>query len=362
MLEPRASCTRFLSFNIANSSNERVGLAALDDFVCDCSTGHSQKNRSVIGNNDRLTHNALMARKSIVTGGAGFIGAHLVRALLDRGDEVHAVDTFFGGKIEGRMDTRATYHEIDIRNTDALQSVMEGADVVFHTAAVPRVQYSIDHPVESTDINISGMASALTAATRAKIRRFVYSSSGSVYGNQTVLPLVETMPANPVNPYGLQKYVGELYARLWPETYGLETVSLRYFNVYGPGIDPSGPYALAVGAFLLARKDGRPITIFGDGTITRDYTHVRDIVAANLLAADSQKVGKGEAINIGAGRRMTIQSLAEMVGGPIQYGPPRIEAHDSEADNHLAKELLGWEPTVSLEEGIGELKKEWGLS
>jgi UDP-glucose 4-epimerase len=148
---------------------------------------------------------------------------------------------------------------------------------------------------------------------------------------------------------------------VWSNTYGIETVSLRYFNVYGPRLDPHGPYALAVGAFLLARKENRPLTIFGDGTITRDYTHVLDVVRANLLATESNNVGKGEVINIGAGRNVTIQALAEMVGGEIVYGAPRIEAHDSQADNRKAKELLGWEPTIMLEEGIAELKKIFGV-
>ena len=169
------------------------------------------------------------------------------------------------------------------------------------------------------------------------------------------------MPENAVNPYGLQKYVGELFAAMWPGLYGIETVSLRYFNVYGPGLDPNGPYALAIGRFLMAQKSGEPITIFGDGTITRDFTHVQDVVSANVLAADSPNVGKGEVINIGAGRNVSIQALAEMFDVPIQYGPPRIEAHDSLADNRKAKELLGWEPTITLEDGITELKKEWGL-
>ncbi|HWO07641.1 MAG TPA: NAD-dependent epimerase/dehydratase family protein [Candidatus Paceibacterota bacterium] len=300
--------------------------------------------------------------KVVVTGGGGFIGAHLVRALLDRGDDVHVVDTFIGGRYPERIDSRATYHEVDIRQTDAIEPIFAGADVVFHTAAIPRVAYSVEHPVETTDHNITGTVSVLTAAVRAKVRRVVYSSSGSAYGDQTALPLSETMVANPVNPYGLQKYVGELFAKIWSDIHKLETVSLRYFNVYGPGLDPTGPYALAVGAFLLARKEGRPLTIYGDGTITRDYTHVRDVVRANLLAAESKKVGKGEVINIGAGRNRTIKSLAEMVGGEIQYAPPRVEAHDSQADPRKAKELLGWEPTIMLDEGIAELKNEWGLS
>lgn len=301
----------------------------------------------------------------VVTGGAGFIGAHIVDALVERGDDVHVVDNYAGGRYADRVNARATYHELDVRDTLALQGAFEGADAVFHTAALPRVQFSVDHPVETTEVNVTGTVSALTAASRAKVRRFVYSASGSAYGEQALMPLAETMPANPVNPYGLQKHVGELFSRVWTKTFGLETISLRYFNVYGPRLDPHGAYALAVGAFLLAKKEGRPLTIFGDGTITRDYTHVRDVVRANLLAAESPNVGKGEVINIGAGRNVTIQFLAELIHGSsegIQYGPPRVEAHDSKADNRLAKTLLGWEPAVSLEEGIGELKKLWGLS
>jgi nucleoside-diphosphate-sugar epimerase len=303
-----------------------------------------------------------MVKKNVVTGGAGFIGSHIVDALVARGDEVHIIDNYAGGKYEDRFNQKETYHELDVRATADIQKVMEGADAVFHLAALPRVAYSVAHPVETTETNVVGTASVLTAAAGAKVRRVVYSASGSAYGEQKTMPLTETMPANPVNPYGLQKHVGELFMKVWSHTYGIETVSLRYFNIYGSRIDPKGPYALAVGAFLLARKEGRPLTIFGDGTITRDYTHVRDAVRANFLAAESPKVGKGEVINIGAGRNVTIKTLAEIIGGEITYGPPRIEAHDSKADNRLAKELLGWEPTITLEEGIAELKKEYGIA
>ena len=148
---------------------------------------------------------------------------------------------------------------------------------------------------------------------------------------------------------------------MWPDIYGVETVSLRYFNVYGPGMDPNGAYALAIGKFLKARQDGEPITIFGDGTVTRDFTHVSDVVNANVLAAESPNVGKGEVINIGAGRNVSIKYLADLFGGDIVYAAPRIEAHDSQADNRKAKELLGWEPKIALEEGIAALKNQAGL-
>jgi UDP-glucose 4-epimerase len=300
-------------------------------------------------------------KKVVVTGGAGFIGSNIVAALVERGDEVHVVDNYSAGKLDERINPKAIYHELDIRSTDELAKVCEGADVVFHTAAVPRVPYSVEHPVETTDVNIVGTVSVLTAAARAKVRRVVYSASGSAYGEQPSLPLSEGMQANPVNPYGLQKYVGELFAKLWVSVYGLQTVSLRYFNVYGPMLDPDGPYALAVGKFLMARKNNEPITIFGDGTITRDFTHVRDVVRANLLAAENPKVGNGEVINIGAGRSTTIKELAGMFGGEIIYAAPRIEAHDSLADNRKAKELLGWEPHEKLEDGIAELKKLFAI-
>lgn len=302
-----------------------------------------------------------MQKKSIVTGGAGFIGSNLVKALIERGDEVHIIDR----DPSFRRDTlpkEAHIHEVDMRNTEAIIPIMSGADVVYHTAAMPRVPYSIEFPVETTDNNITGTVSVLNAASKANVRRVVYSASGSAYGEQDTMPLVETMPANPVNPYGLQKYVGELYAKMWSEIYGIETVSLRYFNVYGPGLDPNGAYALAVGKFLMARKEGKPITIFGDGTVTRDFTHVNDVVRANILAADSINVGKGEVINIGAGRNVTVQYLASLFGGEIVYDKPRIEAHDSCADNTKARELLGWSPTAILEEGVAELKKQWGVA
>ncbi len=300
-------------------------------------------------------------KKAVVTGGAGFIGSNLVAALVAEGWETHIIDRDPSFR-RGALPKEAVLHELDIRHEDKIAPVMEGADVVFHTAAVPRVPYSIEHPVETTDENVMGTVSVLSASSRAKVRRVVYSASGSAYGSQETLPLSEDMPANPVNPYGLQKYVGEMFAKMWSEIYGLETVSLRYFNVYGPGMDPNGPYALAIGRFMLARKTGTPITIYGDGTVTRDFTHVDDVVRANLLAAASSRVGKGEVINVGAGRNVSIQTLAEMFGGPIEYAASRIEAHDSRADNKKAKELLGWEPTIMLEEGIAALKKQEGIA
>ena len=202
-----------------------------------------------------------------------------------------------------------------------------------------------------------GTLNVLVAAKEGGVKRVVYSASSSAYGDQKEMPLREDMPAHPKSPYGLQKYIGELYCKLWSEVYALETVSLRYFNVYGPRIDPSGAYPLAIGQFLKQRSEGKPITITGDGKQTRDFTHVRDVVRANLLAAESSKVGKGEVINIGAGKNFSINKVAEMIGGEVVHIAPRLEPHDTLADNSLAKNLLGWTPAVSLEEGIAELKK-----
>jgi UDP-glucose 4-epimerase len=165
----------------------------------------------------------------------------------------------------------------------------------------------------------------------------------------------------PVSPYGLQKYIGEEYARLYADLHGLSTVSLRYFNVYGPRMDPDGAYALVIGKFLKMRKEGKTLTITGDGEQTRDFTHVDDVVRANIMASESDKVGRGEVINIGSGARISMNILAKMIGGPIEYIEARKESLHTLADNKKAKKLLGWEPTIFIEEGIATLRKEWGV-
>ena len=299
-------------------------------------------------------------KKAVVTGGAGFIGSHVVDAIVRSGYDVHVVDDLSAGKRE-RIPAEVSFHEIDIRDTAALVPVFKDVDVVFHLAAKPRVQYSIEHPVETDTVNVGGMVSVLTAARDAGARRVVYSASSSAYGDQERMPLSEDMPPHPLSPYGLQKYVGELYAKLFNELYGLETVSLRYFNVYGPRLDPNGAYALVIGRFLKQCADGDPMTITGDGEQTRDFTHVFDVARANLLAARSPKVGKGEVINIGAGTPVTVNEIARMIGGDIVHIEPRIEPRHTKADIARAKELLGWKPTISLQEGLTALKAEFGL-
>ena len=279
--------------------------------------------------------------KAIVTGSAGFIGGHLMRTLQAEGHDVVGVD-LKNGK--------------DTRDTKLMKQLFAGATYVFHLAALPRVQYSIEQPTETHDHNVNGTLSVLLAARDAEVERVIYSASSSAYGNSPVLPLTEDLPAHPISPYGLQKYVGELYCRLLWDVYGLPTVSLRYFNIYGPGASAEGAYALVIAKFIKQRLEGSPMTITGDGEQTRDFTHVRDVVRANVLAATSKRVGKGEVINIGAGKNASVNRVAQLIGGPTEHIAPRLEPRDTLADNSLAKALLGWEPEVSLEEGISELK------
>jgi len=299
-------------------------------------------------------------QKVVVTGGAGFIGSNLTDALIDEGYEVHVIDNLSGGS-KKNVNKKAKLHTIDIRDLKKLKKIMQGARYVFHLAALPRVQYSIENPLETNEVNVVGTWNVFVAAKEAGVKRVVYAASSSAYGDQDVLPLLETMEARPKSPYGVQKYIGELYAKLAYDVYGLETVSLRYFNVYGPRLDPHGAYALVIGKFLQQRKEGKPITITGDGTQTRDFTHVRDVVRANMLAVKSKKVGKAEVVNIGAGNNQSINKIAELIGGPTKYIPVRFEPRDTRADISKAKKLLEWKPGVSIEEGIAELKKIFGI-
>jgi UDP-glucose 4-epimerase len=300
-------------------------------------------------------------KKAVVTGGAGFIGSHLVAELVRRGFDVHVVDNFAGGRMEKRIHPNATYHNVDIRAYESLAPIISGATYIFHEAALPRVQFSIENPQETFSVNVDGLIAVLRASHEAGVKRLIYAASSSAYGDQETIPLSEDFPAYPKSPYGLQKYIGELSCRLWSEVYGLPTVSLRYFNVYGPNFDPNGPYALVIGKFLLQKLEGKPLTITGDGTHTRDFTNVRDTVQANMLAMESDKVGKGEVINIGAGRNVSVNDVAAMIGGPVVHVEPRLEPGHTLADISLAKDLLNWEPTIRLEDGINELKKEAGL-
>lgn len=299
----------------------------------------------------------------VVTGGAGFIGSHLTKALVKAGHTVFVIDNLVSGKKEA-VDAKAEIHVVDIGDLDLLKKTFEvigSIDYVFHLACRPRVQFSIDFPDQTNDTNITGTLNVLIAARDAKVKRVIYSASSSAYGDQKTMPLVETMQPNPKSPYGLQKYVGELYARMFCAIYGLETVSLRYFNVYGPDQDPNGSYAQAMPKFIDQKKRGSPITITGDGEQTRDFTHVADVVNANMLAMTHPKAGKGEVINIGAGKNVSMNYVAKLIGGPVEYLPARLEPRDTKADNRLAEKLLGWKPKVTIEKGVAELKRLNGI-
>lgn len=298
----------------------------------------------------------------LVTGGAGFIGTNTVVRLLKDGHSVRVLDNFSAGKKLERMQEGAEYIEGDIRNMDDLAPAMQGIDGVFHLAAVPRVPYSVEHPAETHEHNLTGTVNVLIAARDAKVKRIVFASSSAAYGDQAEYPLHEDMIPKPVSPYGLQKLASEEYCRLACLLYGLETVSLRYFNVYGPYMDPEGPYALVVGKFLRQRERGEPLTICGDGEYYRAYSHVSDVVEANIRAMTSPKVGKGEVINVGGGKPYSVNDLAKLLGGPTATIPPRSgDMRYTAADNTRAQELLGWEPKIALEDGIAMLKKEWGI-
>jgi len=298
--------------------------------------------------------------RCLITGGAGFIGSNLVDALIERGDEVIVIDNLSAGKREN-VNPKAQFHQLDIRDLEKIKPLFKGVDYVFHLAALTNIQFSIDNPAESHDVNLNGTINVLISAREAKVKRVIYSASSSAYGLQDKLPWEENMAPRVLSPYSVQKYVGELYCRSFNLIYGLETVSLRYFNVYGKRQRLEGAYAPVMGIFIRQRLAGEPMIIYGDGKQTRDFTSVVDVVRADILAMESKKVGKGEVINIGRGKNYSVNELAEMVGGPVKFLPARIEVRNSLADNNLARELLGWEPTINLPQWLEEYKREVGL-
>lgn len=303
----------------------------------------------------------------IVTGGAGFLGSHLVPELLRQGYRVHVIDNLVAGKRE-HVPEDAMFHEVDIRNPDRVELAFSRAAKegpiygIFHLAALPRVQFSIDHPEEAHSVNVDGLNNVFAAARKFGARRIVYSASSSAYGDQETPILHEGLVPNPMSPYAAHKHYGEFVAKNHALHYGLQTVSLRYFNIYGPNADPNGPYAQAIIKFVNQRKRGEPMTITGDGLQTRDSVHARDVVRANIHALESESVGRGEVINIGSGRSTSVLDMAKMIGGESYvFIAPRVEPRHTQADIARAKKLLGWEPTITLEEGIAELKRIYGI-
>ena len=294
------------------------------------------------------------SRVMLVTGGGGFIGSHLVKALLDRGYNVRVLDNFATGRLD-RIDHRAKLIRADIRDGASIESSFQGVQCVFHTAALPRVPLSVENPLATHMVNVVGTINVLLAARNAKVQRVVFSGSSSVYGDQAYLPLNEEMSPNPLSPYALQKLAGEQYTRLFHQLYGIETLTLRYFNVFGPGMATEGAYLTVISAFLQAHREERPLQIYGDGEQTRDFTHVRDVVRANILAMDSD-IADGRAVNIGQGRSVSVNWVAQRIGGPAVFGSARVgDVRHTLADHALAERILGWQPQVSTEEGVDEL-------
>ena len=301
--------------------------------------------------------------KYIVTGGAGFIGSNLVDALVSEGHEVIVIDNISTGK-EENVNSKATLFICDISHKDhiaTMAEVMKGADTVFHLAALARVQPSIENPHKFNKVNVNGTLHVLTAAKESGVRRVVYSASSSAYGDATIFPTPENHPTDPLSPYGLQKLIGEQYCRVFYHCYGLETVSLRYFNVFGERQSLDGAYKLVMGIFAEQRLKGKPLTITGDGEQRRDFTYVGDVVQANILASSSSLVGKGESINIGNGDNRSVNEIANLIGGPKKYIDKRLEPQQTLADNTRAKDLLNWKPTTTVEEWIPKYKKHLGI-
>lgn len=295
-------------------------------------------------------------RLALVTGGAGFIGSHLTDALIALGLRVRVLDNFVAGPREN-LNPAAEIVAADVRDLASIRPAFAGVDCVFHMAALPRVMLSIERPVETHLVNVVGTLNALIAARDAGVRRFIYSGSSSVYGDQPVMPLRESMTPNPLNPYALQKLAGEQYTRMFHRLFALDTLTLRYFNVYGPRMATAGAYVTVIGVFIREKIAGRPLLIHGDGTQRRDFTHVRDAVRANLAAMDAA-VGDGRPLNVGRGENLSVNQIAELIGGPLVHVARRPgDARDTLADLSETRAALHWAPEVATPDGVRELMR-----
>jgi UDP-N-acetylglucosamine/UDP-N-acetyl-alpha-D-glucosaminouronate 4-epimerase len=295
----------------------------------------------------------------VVTGGAGFIGSHLAEALVRRGERVRVVDNLVGGKRANLSHVPAVeFMEGDLADLAVAHEAVRGADFVLHQAAIPSVPRSVDDPITSNRANVTATLNVLLAARDARVKRLVYAGSSSAYGNAPTLPKHEAMPSNPLSPYALQKVVGEQYCLLFTRLYGLETVTTRYFNVFGPRQDPGSPYSGVISLFSTALLAGRPPTIYGDGEQTRDFTYIANVVDGVLRACAAPKVA-GEVINVATGGRVSLNELLRVMNGivgtrlePIYAASRTGDVKDSQADITKARTLLGYRPAVDLEEGL----------
>ena len=298
--------------------------------------------------------------KALVTGGGGFIGSNLVRALLERGDDVRVLDNFSTGSranLAG-LESDVQLVEGDLRSYERVHAAVRGAEVVFHQGALPSVPRSVQDPLTTTAVNVEGTLNVLLSARDEGVRRIVNASSSSVYGNTGELPRVETQGPDPISPYAVAKLAAERFCTSFSRVYGMEIVSLRYFNVFGPYQDPTSQYAAVVPRFIRSIADGEPVTIYGDGEQSRDFTFVDNVVAANLLAADAAGVG-GEILNVATGGSFTVNALAAAIGELLERQVEKIHEPAREADVLAswanigeARRLLGFEPSVAFDEGL----------
>ncbi len=301
----------------------------------------------------------------LVTGGAGFIGSHLAEELVRRGERVRVVDSLITGKRQNLAHLPdVEFQHGDLADLDVARRAVDGVDYVLHQAAIPSVPRSVADPITSNRANVDASLNLLVAARDANVRRVVYAGSSSAYGNTPTLPKVETMPTAPLSPYALQKLVAEEYCRMFTRLYGLETVTIRYFNVFGPRQDPSSPYSGVISLFISALCEGRQPKIYGDGEQTRDFTFVANVVDG-VLRACAAADASGEVINVATGGRISLNQLFRAVRGlvsadvePIYEEPRAGDVRDSQADIDKARRILGYEPSVSFEHGL-EKTVEW---
>jgi nucleoside-diphosphate-sugar epimerase len=300
----------------------------------------------------------------LVTGGAGFIGSHTVDELVRRSHEVTVVDDLSTGKFANlsQVHSKIRFIQQSIVNMDALREACRSVDFIVHLAAQTSVPRSVRDPIETNLINVNGTLNVLVAAREAKVKRVIFACSCAVYGKTTTLPIPETAALDPISPYGVSKQLGEAYGRVFQDLYGLEFISLRYFNVFGPRQDPASPYSGVLSVFNENLQRGTAPTVYGDGEQSRDFVYVENVVQAILLASE-KKSGPFQAINVGTGTRHTLNQtlalLGKITGRPAQatYAPAREgDIRDSQADIGLAKKALGYDPRVTFEEG---LKRTW---